>query len=317
MSLLKSIKRSPLIKMFKNANCWEKFFYIALVVVVIVIANNYARCYYGIKEGFEQSAEFIVKKGPEVYDDFYVDIYDDLVFSKIKNDFEIGTIINKTKPTNESVILDIGSGTGHHVKALTEAGFNAQGIDISPSMVTQANKVYPELDFQIVDAIKPMTFAPNSFTHITCLYFTIYYIQNKRQFLQNCFNWLMPGGYIILHLVDKDNFDPILPAGDPFTIVSPQTYVNKRITSTIVKFNDYDYKSNFEIFPNDTKAQMSETFKNTKNGAIRKNEHNLHMPTQKKILSIAKDVGFILLSKVDMVKCQYTDQYLYILQKPN
>jgi len=304
-------------KAFKKFACWEKFFYIALFVLVIIIINNYVANKNGIQEGFKQTSEFIVKKGSEIYDDFYVKIYDDLVYNQIKNDFEIGTIIETTKPDEASIILDVGSGTGHHVKEFTDKGFNAQGIDISPSMVAKANKNYPDLDYQTADALKPMTFPPNAFTHITCLYFTIYYIQNKRKFIQNCFNWLMPGGYLVLHLVDKDNFDPILPAGDPFSIVSPQTYSNKRITSTVVKFNQFDYKSNFEIFPNDTKALMSETFKDNNNGTIRKNEHNFYMPTQKEILSMAKDQGFILVSKIDMVKCQYSQQYLYVLQKPN
>ena len=62
---------------------------------------------------------------------------------------------------------------------------------------------------------------------------------------------------------------------------------------------------------------MYETFKDKKNGSVRKNEHKFFMPSQKKILSSAKDVGFILLSKIDMIKCQYTHQYIYILQKPN
>jgi len=304
-------------KAFKKFACWEKFFYIALFVLVIIIINNYVANKNGIQEGFKQTSEFIVKKGSEIYDDFYVKIYDDLVYNQIKNDFEIGTIVETTQPDEASIILDVGSGTGHHVKEFTDKGFNAQGIDISPSMIAKANKNYPDLDYQNADALKPMTFAPNSFTHITCLYFTIYYIQNKRKFIQNCFNWLMPGGYLVLHLVDKDKFDPILPVGDPFSIVSPQTYSNKRITSTVVKFDQFDYKSNFEIFPNDTKARMSETFKDNTNGTIRKNEHNFYMPTQKEILSMAKDQGFILLSKIDMIKCQYSEQYLYVLQKPN
>ena len=49
----------------------------------------------------------------------------------------------------------------------------------------------------------------------------------------------------------------------------------------------------------------------------RKNEHILYMPTQQYILSLAKDMGFILHSKHSMVKCQYDKQYIYILEKPN
>ena len=49
---------------------------------------------------------------------------------------------------------------------------------------------------------------------------------------------------------------------------------------------------------------MNEEFKNTKTGDIRKNEHILYMPTQKYILSLAKDIGFILHSKNSMIKCK-------------
>ena len=309
--------RFSLSKLFKKSTIWEILFYVTLFAVALVVATNVANSYRGVKEGFESTSEFIVKKGPEIYDDFYVSIYDDLVFSKIKNDFEIGTIINETSPNDASLILDIGSGTGHHVGALNAKGFNAGGIDTSSAMVAQAQNLYPNADFQVGDAMKAMTFPPGSFTHITCLYFTIYYVKDKRRFFKNCYDWLMPGGYLVLHLVDRDNFDPILPAGDPLQIISPQKYAENRITSTVVKFDDYDYKANFEIFPNDSTAAFDEVFKNTKTGEVRKNNHKFYMPTQKDVLSKAKDVGFILLSQSDMMKCQYMSQYIYVLQRPN
>ena len=40
------------------------------------------------------------------------------------------------------------------------------------------------------------------------------------------------------------------------------------------------------------------------------------METQKHILSIAKNIGFILHGKIDMVSTQYQYQYLYVLYKP-
>tara|TARA_Y100000768_G_scaffold388111_1_gene382236 strand:- start:3831 stop:4775 length:945 start_codon:yes stop_codon:yes gene_type:complete len=314
MTLSKSINRS--FKIFSKTSYWEKIFYIAFAVLILLIINNCLNNYI-IKEGFEQSSEFVVKKGNDVYDTFYVEIYDDLVFNGAKNDFEINSIIKYTNPTKKSNILDIGSGTGHHVKAFSDAGYNTQGIDISPDMVKISQKNYPKMDYQVVDALKPMSFPPNSFTHINCLYFTIYYIENKHTFFQNCFNWLIPGGYLSIHLVDKENFDPIIPAGDPFNLVSPQKYTKKRITSTVVKFDQFDYKSKFELLPNNRQAVMNEIFKDKKNGAVRKNEHKFFMPNQKKILSTAKDVGFLLKETIDMIKCQYTHQYIYILKKPN
>ena len=235
-SIIKSMSRAV-----KKSTATEKIFFVLAIVVIVIIFVNHGRPQ---REGFEQTKEFTVKKGPMIYDDFYANVYDDLIFNQIKNDYEVGEIVNKTTPDTESLILDIGSGTGHHVKSLVDRGLNAQGIDISPAMVKQAKSTYPDLDYRVADALDTMTFPAGSFTHITCLYFTIYYIEDKRRFFENCMQWLMPGGYLTIHLVDRDNFDPILPAGDPFGVVSPQSYVDKRITSTVVKFNDFDYKSN-------------------------------------------------------------------------
>ena len=69
---------------------------------------------------------------------FYNDIFDYLVFKKIKTKYEVGEIINKSSPTEESIILDVGCGTGHHVAQLAENNLNILGIDISPSMVKKA-----------------------------------------------------------------------------------------------------------------------------------------------------------------------------------
>jgi SAM-dependent methyltransferase len=264
------------------------------------------------------AGDMVIKEGPQVYDNFYAQIYDDLVFSKNKNDFEIGKIIDSPSPTSESRVLDIGSGTGHHVSSLTENGFKAIGLDLSLPMVKKAQETYPGLDFQQGDALDTMLFPAESFTHITCLYFTIYYIEDKARFFQNCMHWLMPGGTLALHLVDRNNFDPILPAGDPFTIVSPQKYSKKRITSTEVKFDSFNYKSNFEIYPNDDTAVLHEVFKfKDGNKDDRLNKHVFYMPTQKTILNLAKRAGFILQSESNMVKCNYGEQFIYILQKPN
>jgi SAM-dependent methyltransferase len=292
---------------------------LAVLVCFSLITN------YGQKqlEGFtEKTNEFKMNDDlSQIYDGFYVDIYDDLVFSKIKNDFEIGKIIEYTKPAEKSIILDIGSGTGHHVSSFAAKGYKATGIDISPSMIKKAKENYPKLNFKLGDALDSMVFAGGEFTHITCLYFTIYYIKNKRKLFDNCMRWLMPGGFLALHTVNRDKFDPILPAGSPFGIISPQNYTKKRITSTTVKFDEFEYKSNFVLKDkikkaNDPNAIMVETFKNNKNGNVRRNEHKLYMLTQAEILDIAKAAGFIVHSKIDLLQCQYANQYVYILEKP-
>ena len=314
---------------FYKAPPMHKIFYILTVFfIMIVFFWKKKDLGYDVEgydvEGFEDhSTTFKMREGDKVYDDFYAKVYDELVFNKIKNDYELGAIVDSTKPTDTSIILDVGCGTGHHVNSLSDKGYKVVGIDLSDSMIKKAKDTYPTLDFRVSDALATMSFPANSFTHITCLYFTIYYIKDKRLFFENCMHWLMPGGFLTLHLVNRDKFDPILPAGDPFHIVSPQSYAEKRITVTTVKFDKFDYKANFELIPanndtDDVNAILHETFKPFKKGGqIRKNEHNFYMPTQAKVLALAKEAGFILFSQSDMIKCQYAHQFLYVLQKPN
>ena len=268
-------------------------------------------------EGFEQSDKFLLKTGPDIYDDFYADIYDYLVFNSQKDQYEVGEIVNKTTPSSESVILDVGCGTGHHVAELISSGYRTQGIDISPSMIAQAKKNFPNYKFDVADTLNTSEFAPNTFTHITCMYFTIYYLKDKMQFFENCMKWLMPGGYLVVHLVDRDKFDPILPPGNPLLYVSPQKYAKKRITTTKVKFTDFSYSADFQIDNNKNEAIFTEKFKNDSDGKVRKNEHIMYMPTTEFIVNQAQQAGFILDSEIDLINCQYEYQYLYVFIKPN
>jgi hypothetical protein len=99
-------------------------------------------------------------------------------------------------------------------------------------------------------------------------------------------------------------------------LVSPQKFAKKRITNSLVKFNDFSYKANFKLNKQKDNATFIETFKDDNSENVRKNEHTLHMCTQKKILSKAKKVGFILHGKSDMVNCMYEYQWIYYLYKP-
>ena len=126
----------------------------------------------------------------------------------------------------------------------------------------------------------------------------------------------MPGGTLVLSLVNRDKFDPILNTADPLLWVSAQKFAKKRITNSIVKFKDFEYKGNFDLDKPNNMATFTETMKDDKTSHIRQNIHKLFMPTQKKILALAKQLGFILKGKADLVNVQYEYQYLYFLYKP-
>ena len=297
------------------SNFGKVLLFISLLLVLIVFFKYIQVHSLNKTEGFIQEKEFLFKKGPEIYDDFYASIYDHLVFNDVKNDYEVGVIVNQNTPNTKSVILDVGCGTGHHVSKLSQnPNIEILGIDKSLAMINKAKENYPNLNFQLADVLFQDNFQNNMFTHILCLYFTIYYIENKMQFFNNCMNWLKPGGYLIVHLVDRYKFDPILPPGNPLYVVSPQKYAKERITKTKINFNEFIYNSNFQLNESENLGIFDEKFK-FNNGKIRKQEHILYMSNLGDIINMAQDAGFIIHAKIDMLNVAYENQYLYVFMK--
>lgn len=300
---------------YNKSTLWCKvLLFISLLLLLVVL---FGKIKPNKVEGFAQNDQFLVKTGPEIYDDFYADIYDYLVFNNLKDDYEIGEIINKANPNSQSKILDIGSGTGHHVSSIGAKGLDILGIDISPSMVKKAKANYPDYKFEVADATNSSLFEKDTYTHILCMYFTVYYFADKTHFFTNCYNWLKPGGYLVVHVVDRKRFDPILPPGNPLMYVSPQRYAKERITSTKVKFTDFSYSADFKLDEANDVAKFVEKFKNDKDGKVRKHELTMYMPEAQQIADEAQSCGFMLNSKVDLLQCQYEYQYLYIFIKPS
>jgi SAM-dependent methyltransferase len=304
------------LKSFTNFyNKLSNFGKILVLIAFLLIAIVFFKAIFPVKEGMVNSDKILYKEGESVYDDFYANIYDYLVYNNIKNDYEVGKIINSTAPNESSVIVDIGCGTGHQVSSLSAKNLKVIGIDISPSMVKKSKENNPSGDYKVGDALDSTLFKFNSVTHILCLYFTIYYFKDKRQFFDNCMDWLMPGGYLIVHIVDREHFDPILPSGNPLYVVSPQKYAKERITSTKVVFNDFVYSANFNLDKDNDLATFDEKFKFT-DGKVRKQQQKMYMEDASVIVNSAQDCGFILQGKIDLVKCAYENQYLYIFVKP-
>ena len=304
-------------KTYKKISNWGKImiFCVLLLILVILFKSVKAPSNH-IKEGYAQNDKFLLKDGQDIYDDFYVDIYDELVYNEMKDDYEIGQIIDKTDVTIQSIILDIGSGTGHHVSKLNDKGYKTVGMDNSPAMIKKSKENFPSCKFMLGDATESPDVRYNSFTHILSLYFTIYYMKNKSKFFTNCMNWLIPGGYLLLHLVDRESFDPILPAGQGFLIVSPQKYSNKRITKTKVTFDNFVYNADFDLDENKDIAIFNEKIKFKDTDNVRKNQHILYMEDTTTILSMAQQSGFIIDGEIDLMNAGYDSQYIYILRKP-
>jgi len=84
-----------------------------------------------------------------------------------------------------------------------------------------------------------------------------------------------------------------------------------------VKFDNFSYSSEFKLEKEKDVAKFVEKFKDDVTGKVRQNEHTLYMESQKDILVLAQEAGFIIQGQIDLIKTQYEYQYLYILIKPN
>jgi SAM-dependent methyltransferase len=252
-------------------------------------------------------------------DPFYVGIYDELFYKKLYNSYEVGIILNEIHPTSKDVVIEIGSKTGSYTSALQQScECNVAGLDTSAAMVEYASKKYPNCKFIHGDPLDFMSFSSEHATAILLLDFAIYYIKDRRTLFYNCYHWLKPGGYLVLHLVNRHMFDPIVPAAKPFTLVSPQSVAKQRITTSDVVFDKFDYKSKFEFDDGEKNDGVTiiETMKDRR-GKVRKNVRSLRMSGQKIIIGEAKDAGFTMLGQYDLIKSQREYQYIYILYKPS
>ena len=303
---------------FAKKSIWYKLMICLLIVLVcIVLLSIESHKREGFTSKKEQAEKFKVALHPsEIYDKFYANMYDDLILNKMKNDYEIGEITdNMSSEKDDTLVLDIGSGTGHHVASLNNLGYQSIGIDISPEMIKVAKNKYPHSHFEEGDALQGMHFEPSTFTDILCLYFTIYYIKDKQQFFDNCYKWLQPNGTLFLHLVNRKAFDPLFNSANPLSLINLKERKDDGKVKSTAEFEDFKYRSEFTLNKETDEGELSEHILFNKNGKVRQNIHKLYIPTQKEILTLAKEAGFKLEKTLNLGEIAYDNQYIYVLRK--
>lgn len=305
-----------------NSQTYRWLVGIALIYATVAISNK-SNAKFIKNEGFHQTKPYVYKKDDDIYDEFYADIYDELMNTSARSEWELVQMIRITSPdTNNSVFLDIGSGTGYTVNTLTQNGYSAYGVDNSQKMIEYAEKKYPNIQLVNANVKDSMAFERASFTHILCTKMTIYQFKDKHSFFSNCFRWMIPNGYLILHLVDRKYFNIIQPNANrdvKFVPLIPKE--DERCTKVVSHYDDFKYKACYS-FPENLEemnvVSLTETFTDKETNYVRNQEHTMYMEDMKEIVNIAKQVGFIFHAKVDMEHVIGDEnQYLYILERPH
>ena len=295
-------------------NTWINILLLLSILFILVII--YKKTYIKLKsfDGFTQKENFVLNKEDKIYDDFYTVIYDKISIPHRHVPFEIKTVLKTTDANIEnSIILDIGSGTGFLVSQLTELGYKAYGLDKSEAMVNYSTKKYPNISVKNEDAMNTICYEKNTFSHIFCVYYTIYSIKERIDFFRNCYYWLKPGGYLILHLIDPLKFDTTPPCGKDPIFGSPKRYIENNSNDSIVLFDDFKYKVSYNYNKKRKEAIMTESMTDIQTNRVRQNEQTLYMEEIKIILSELNYCGFISHAKFEYSEDK--NQFLYIIER--
>ncbi len=284
----------------------------------------------GFKDGAKDSSDLVTWETDvkEIYDDIYAKAYDQLTqhitqtAGKIKLSVEVWSK-DGTDPASWTV-LDAGCGTGVGCVGLAKLGVgNVLGVDISKAMINQAKDiVIPQstlnptqkehISFRNADLLDPSACSPGEVKHTICQYFTFYYLKDQEAFFQNVYLWTKPGGTLHLEVVNKHKFDPILESATPILGFSVQKYHEDRQTKSKVKFDAFDYESEFLLI--DPKAEFRETLR-FRNNRVRRQKHVFHMPDVEQITKMATMVGWKYEGYLDLISIGFEYAYTLMFRK--
>ena len=265
----------------------------------------------GVRDEKQQAVKYL--ENDQIYDTFFATIYDQLTQGANRTQAEVGLMLHEWTKQGEDLktfeVLDAGCGTGIAVASLAKIGVKkATGLDVSQAMINHANnEVIPKttltpeqqkaVAFKVGDIMDPSAFQGGQFTHGFMMYFTVYYLKDKETAFRNMYFWTKPGGRMVISVVNKHKFDPMLESSAPWLAFSLQKYTEKRITKSEVIFNKFNYVGEFDI--QDPNAEFRETFR-FKDGKVRRHRHDLRMEDMNVIVGIAKNAGWIYKGFADL-----------------
>jgi len=274
-------------------------------------------------ENFENEEGVTYEDPEQIYDAEYASIYDLLWHSNEKIEFEkvsIQDIALADWPKDSVKVVDMCSGTAPHACWFKNLGVDYVGVDISDAMIQKARKDCPNAKFQKGDITQVHLFPQKSVSHCMLMNFSVYQFSNPKIVSDNAYQWLQPGGYFIVHMVDPDKYDPIHDLATPFAAFSLQKYGLDRQTDSNIYFDKFKYHGKLIKKEDEDDAEYNEIFtfydKNENGGKkYRENKHHWVMPSKERLIDIFKTSGFSFVEAVPMLNVGKEYQYIVYFTK--
>ncbi|MBW4633878.1 MAG: methyltransferase domain-containing protein [Iphinoe sp. HA4291-MV1] len=118
-------------------------------------------------------------------------------------------LVELLSPKPKERILDLGCGTGHLTHKIATKGAEVIGIDSAPTMIEQARKNYPQLDFDVVDA-RNLPFLEEFDSVFSNA--VLHWIKEAEEVVVGINKALKPGGRFVAEFGGKGNVKAIVTA---------------------------------------------------------------------------------------------------------
>lgn len=118
-------------------------------------------------------------------------------------------LVDLLAPQAGERVLDLGCGTGHLTKQITDRGAQVVGMDSDPAMIEQARRNYPGMEFLVADAVDFSFEQPFDAVFSSAV---LHWVTQPAWAAANVYRALKPGGRFVAELGAKGNVQQILAA---------------------------------------------------------------------------------------------------------
>ena len=245
-------------------------------------------------EGFTQTSPFVLKLNDEIYDAFYMEVYDKL-FVPERGAASLSRAIERLPYLKKKLTCMIVSDSGNLMKSLRDRGFDdARTVHKSPDAVAHMRRKYRD-NVTNGDILSTMFFGNSTIASFVFadLSFYKYKLKDRQTILGNVRHWLTPHGLLLVQLVDMQRFDTVLPAAKEF--MDLQKYAKERITVNEVDFDSFSYLNSYEFAENS--VVRTETFTDKATQFVRQNQQTFYMPSISDTVLEICACGFVVKQK--------------------
>lgn len=211
-------------KNFKKGLNFEPLIYFIFLLVIVSLYLSLTSPVrlipiYKITEGFSEKPLSEYRENlnkiiiyPDNNDRVYVRLFNLITNEPAIYRHDIIKIKELTSIDDKSRVLEAGCGLGKHLEILKELvpGVTVEGIDKSRSMIHQSRIRNPGSEFLCTSLRIPEIYKEKTLSHILCLHETLNHNTPKEmsKVLTNFHKWLVPGGYLAVHIWDPNKLDP-------------------------------------------------------------------------------------------------------------